>query len=189
MLGRELTTCTLEKARPIATRRSADRRRGVISVLQAVTSGLTTSREAGPVRERFEEELRALVRARAVVLREDGASGGTSLCIELPGGSMEHRARLEVAFEPGSSADPWTRQLLEAGSHVAALLLELERAQARYAFRVKPRSDGAAPLIGSSPAIRTLRERIERVAGTDFTVLIEGASGPEPHPSFIEVVC
>jgi len=37
--------------------------------------------------------------------------------------------------------------------------------------------DGAAPLIGSSEAIRRVRERIERVAATDFTILIEGESG------------
>ena len=28
---------------------------------------------------------------------------------------------------------------------------------------------------------RAVRERIERVTATDFTVLIEGASGPEPR--------
>jgi DNA-binding NtrC family response regulator len=38
-------------------------------------------------------------------------------------------------------------------------------------------ADGAAPLIGSSEAIRRVRERIERVAATD-------SSGPEPHPIF-----
>jgi hypothetical protein len=32
-----------------------------------------------------------------------------------------------------------------------------------------------------------VRDRIERVAANDFTVLIEGASGPQPHPSFIGV--
>ncbi len=37
--------------------------------------------------------------------------------------------------------------------------------------------DGAAPLIGHSPAMQILRERIARVAATDFTVLIEGESG------------
>jgi DNA-binding NtrC family response regulator len=65
------------------------------------------------------------------------------------------------------------------------LLLEVERAQGRNLFRVKPAGDGAAPLIGSSRAMKTLRDRIERVAATDFTVLIEGASGPQPHPNFI----
>jgi DNA-binding NtrC family response regulator len=37
--------------------------------------------------------------------------------------------------------------------------------------------DGAAPLIGHSSAMLVLRERISRVAATDFTVLIEGESG------------
>ena len=48
-------------------------------------------------------------------------------------------------------------------------------------------SGGAAPLIGSSLAIRTVRDRIERVAATDFTVLVEGGSGPQPHSDFIDV--
>ena len=40
-------------------------------------------------------------------------------------------------------------------------------------------AEGTAPLrcVGSSAAIRDVRERIERVAVTDFTVLIEGESG------------
>jgi two-component system NtrC family response regulator len=41
----------------------------------------------------------------------------------------------------------------------------------------RARADGAAPIIGSSLPIRTVRDRIERVAATDFTVLIEGESG------------
>jgi two-component system, NtrC family, response regulator HydG len=39
------------------------------------------------------------------------------------------------------------------------------------------RRDGAAPLIGSSIVMRTVRERVERVAATDFTILIDGESG------------
>ena len=39
------------------------------------------------------------------------------------------------------------------------------------------RRDGAAPLIGSSAVMRAVRDRIERVAATDFTVLIDGESG------------
>ena len=44
---------------------------------------------------------------------------------------------------------------------------------------VNPRHfrDGAAPLIGSSAVMRVVRDRIERVAPTNFTVLIEGESG------------
>jgi len=39
------------------------------------------------------------------------------------------------------------------------------------------RRDGAAPLIGSSAAMRAVRDRIERVAATDFVALIDGESG------------
>jgi Nif-specific regulatory protein len=39
------------------------------------------------------------------------------------------------------------------------------------------RRDGAAPLIGSTAVMQTLRSEIERVAATDFTVLLEGESG------------
>ena len=39
------------------------------------------------------------------------------------------------------------------------------------------RRDGAAPLIGSSAIMRAVRERIERVAATDFVALIDGESG------------
>src|SRR6185295_4944182 len=39
------------------------------------------------------------------------------------------------------------------------------------------RRDGAAPLIGSTPVMQTLRSTIERVAVTDFTILLEGESG------------
>jgi transcriptional regulator with PAS, ATPase and Fis domain len=79
-------------------------------------------------------------------------------------------------FDATRTLDGWTCQLLETATHVAALLLEIERAQGRsQGSRARP--DGAAPLIGSSHAIRAVRERIERVAATDFTVLIEGESG------------
>jgi DNA-binding NtrC family response regulator len=37
----------------------------------------------------------------------------------------------------------------------------------------------AAPLIGSTVAMRQLRATIERVACTDFTVLLEGESDPQ----------
>lgn len=35
--------------------------------------------------------------------------------------------------------------------------------------------------------MRALRDRIERVSATDFTVLVGGAIDPEPHPDFVEV--
>jgi hypothetical protein len=187
MVRRELTTHTSAGVGAASSRRMPDRRRGPIALLTAVTSGLRVPRDTQTPRERFEHALGHLIRARSVVVREDGVAHGHSVCVNVPGYGPESRARLEVTFEPGRTPGGWTRQLLEVGAHIAALLLEVERAQARFLFRVKPAADGAAPLIGSSHAIKTLRERIERVAATDFTVLIEGASGPQPHPSLIEV--
>jgi DNA-binding NtrC family response regulator len=72
--------------------------------------------------------------------------------------------------------------MLTLASHVASFVLEIERARLQLARAgigpaVKARRDAAAPLIGSTPAIQALRSRIERVARTDFTVLLEGESG------------
>jgi transcriptional regulator with PAS, ATPase and Fis domain len=177
MVRRELTTHSPAGVGSPATRRIRDRRRGPIALLAAVTNGLTGGREIRTSRERLEQELGSLVRARSVVVREDGIAHGHSVCVDVPGYGLDSRARLEVTFEPGRAPDGWTTQLLEAGAHIVALLLEVERAQGRNLFRVKPAGDGAAPLIGSSRAMKTLRDRIERVAATDFTVLIEGESG------------
>lgn len=189
MLRRELATCAPDEAVAAAGRRLGDRRRGPLALLTAVTSGLSLTREPRTARERLEQELRALTRARSVTLREDGPGGGPggSICVDLPSIGAERPARLEVGFDPGRTPDDWTEQLLEAAAHVAALILELERAQMRQAFSSRTRPDGAAPLIGSSGAIRALRERIARVAATDFTVLVEGAIDPQAHPGFIEV--
>ena len=175
MLRRELATCVPGEAGAASRHRLPDRRRGLLTLLRAVTSGLALVREPRTARERFEQELRELARARSVALRDEGGGAANGLCVEVPGMGVESRARLELAFEPGRTPDEWTHQLLETAAHVAALLLEVERTRARYAF-ARPHTDGAAPLIGSSHAIRTLRERIERVAATDFTVLVEGES-------------
>src|SRR5216110_3839762 len=42
---------------------------------------------------------------------------------------------------------------------------------------VSAQRDGAAPLIGSSSVMGMVRDRVEGVALTDFTLLIEGESG------------
>jgi two-component system NtrC family response regulator len=67
--------------------------------------------------------------------------------------------------------------MLGLASQLAALVMEIERTRGTTTPRGAPPGDGAAPLIGSTPVMRTLRQRIERVAATDFTVLIEGESG------------
>ena len=159
------------------------------TLLTAVTSGFSIAHEPRLVRKRFEEQLRALVDARSIVVRDCPAGALAHpdvLAIDVPAPPGSGPTRLEAVFEPSQPIDDWKRRTLAVGAHVAALLVELEHADGRWA-RLRRRPDGAAPLIGSSLAIRSVRERIERVAVTDFTVLIEGGLGPEPHPGFIAV--
>ena len=156
------------------------RRPDVATLLAAVTTGASLSREPRAARERFEEELRLALDARSVIVREEARSlvppPPNVLCVEIPLGPSEIRARLEASFDGPKPMDDWTCQMLDAASHVAAILLELERAGGRLAH-AKRQADAAAPLIGSSEAIKRVRDRIERVASTDFTILIEGESG------------
>jgi transcriptional regulator with PAS, ATPase and Fis domain len=148
------------------------------TLLAAVTSGLSLAREPQLLRARFEEELRALVRARSVAVREvpsDLSGNPSAVTFEVPGAPWMVPARLEAIFEPAQPVRDWQRRTLSVATHVASLLVQLEQASGRWGRSRRP--DGAAPLIGSSTPIRLVRERIERVAATDFTVLIEGESG------------
>ena len=178
MLTQDLATGAPGPA-ALGGQRRRDRRRGPLALLTTVTTGLAMAREPRATRERFEQELRTLARARSATLRDEGLGvrPAAGLTVDVPAIGADTRARLEVAFEPGRGPDEWTTQLLQTAAHVAALLLEIERAPVRSVALSRLRPDGAAPLIGSSRAIRTLRERIERVAATDFTVLVEGESG------------
>jgi transcriptional regulator with PAS, ATPase and Fis domain len=167
---------------PASRRRGPDRRRGASALMAAVTTGLALAEPRAP-RERLEEELRRVLRARSVRLREDSgqplAPPPDAVCFDIPPPHGDVRARFEVIFDVPRPLDDWTCQLIEAATQLAALVLELECATGRPMLGASRRhsSDGAAPLIGSSEAIRRVRERIERVAVTDFTVLIEGESG------------
>jgi transcriptional regulator with PAS, ATPase and Fis domain len=156
--------------------RGAERRRGAAALLAAVTS----VRDARAARERLEDELRVVLQARSVIVREELAQApvpSDAVCFDVPCAAGEPRARIEVVFEVTRPLDDWTCQVIEAGTQLAAMVLELERASGRWMLASVKRQDGAAPLIGTSEAIKRVRERIERVAATDFCVLIEGESG------------
>jgi transcriptional regulator with PAS, ATPase and Fis domain len=95
----------------------------------------------------------------------------------VPVADSTRRIVLEASFPGERGLDEWSCQLLEASASLATLLFETERLAH---LQEAPRSgagDGAAPLIGSSLVMQGLRERVERMATTDFTVLIEGESG------------
>jgi len=160
-------------------RRAIERRRGAAALMAAVGAGITLGSEPRAARERLEEELRSTLRARSVILRDEPAPllAPNTLCFDVPFGYGDGRARLEILFETPRPLDEWSCQVIEAATQLAAMILELERATGRLMSGGRRQADGAAPLIGSSEAIRRVRERIERVAATDFTILIEGESG------------
>ena len=91
----------------------------------------------------------------------------------IPGPDHSQPLALELDGN-GRSPDAWDRQVIETAAQLAALALAADRGRTRLAARA---TTGAAPLIGSSAVMRALRERIERVAVADFTVLIDGESG------------
>jgi transcriptional regulator with PAS, ATPase and Fis domain len=148
------------------------------TLLAAVTSSLSAVREPRLVRARFEEQLRTLVNASSVAVRDgltDRSRHPDVISVDVPSVPWIMPARLEAVFEPRRAVSDWELRTLSFGAQVASLLVQIEHASG--GGRRIPRDDGAAPLIGSSAAIRAVRQRIERVAATDFTLLIEGESG------------
>jgi hypothetical protein len=153
---------------------SADPDAAAATLLAAVTSGLSMAREPRAVRQQFEEDLRGVVRARSVSV---GPSSGAPpqrpdvLTFDVPAGPWAPPARLEATFEPSRPVCEWQRRTLALAAPLAALIVRMDEGGP---WSRLSRIDGAAPLIGSSQAIRRVRERIERVAVTDFTALIAG---------------
>ena len=150
-------------------RRAADRRRNAAALLAAVTSGLAAARDTVFARERFEQVLRSLVQARLIALCDDPERGAgrrrddVSGAGRRPAPSRADRGSVRTA----AHARRWTSQLLDTATHVAGLILEIERAQ-RRSLAGRNRVNGAAPLICFSLAIRAVRDQIERVAATDL---------------------
>jgi two-component system response regulator HydG len=171
--------------------RQRDRRLGVGDLLMALTRGLGDRADVSLMRGTFEEMLQRIVPVRSVHLRDSGgkwsgrtehAAAAESVALEVPGSGPCCVGILEATFGPGAQLGEWDFQTLGIACHVGALVLEIERSRlalvrAGLGAAARPRRDGAAPLIGSTPTMHALRSQIARVANTDFTVLLEGESG------------
>ena len=153
-------------------------------MLSAVASALPGCREARQLRQRFESELCELLNARELELRDGPAMvrpPAKTMSVDVRSGGFTLGA-IDAVFDDGERAfDEWDQQLIESACELAALVLIIDRAQRAGTLGTAAvagcRADGAAPIVGSSPAIRAVRARIERVAATGFTVLIQGESG------------
>ncbi|MCU1384875.1 MAG: zraR 12 [Acidobacteria bacterium] len=171
------------------TPRQRDRREALAHLLASLARALDRRLDVSLIRGAFETALTQMIPARTVQLREVGSrwgrrtdTGPESVALEVPSADASCQGVLEVTFDPGSPLGDWDFQMLGIAANVAALVLEIERShlQLSRAGLLNParnRRDGAAPLIGSTDVMQTLRAEIERVAATDFTVLLEGESG------------
>ncbi len=167
--------------------RRADRRTGVESLVRRVVADLLNTNNRRNLAMFLTQRLAQLTRVRSVRLNEISGTMSTRslqpirardyVAFTVPVREEGRQVMLEAAFDARHRPDDWTCQLLEAAASVAGLLLETERLATTPAPLTTAERDGAAPLIGSSDVMRLLRDRVERVANTNFTVLIEGESG------------
>ena len=169
--------------------RQRDRRDAFTEMLASLTRALDRRLDVSLMRGAFETALGRIIPVRSVHLREVGSrwrsrrdSAAESIVLEVPGADPSSQGMLEVTFDPASRLGDWDFQILGTAAHVGALVLEIERSRLQLARAGllnpnRPGRDGAAPLIGSTEVMQSLRSEIERVAATDFTVLLEGESG------------
>jgi transcriptional regulator with PAS, ATPase and Fis domain len=165
--------------------RRSDRRADLRQVLGALAVGLLERLEERTLQSVFEQELTQVLTARSVRLREiptrlqarlvTPTRTAQSVVLDVPTSDQSRQVVLEATMSPDSRLDEWNKDLLVAAANLGGLVMELD--QRRPPVPLAPRADGTALLIGSTRAMCHLRERVARVARTDFTVLIEGESG------------
>jgi transcriptional regulator with PAS, ATPase and Fis domain len=168
-------------------RRGADRRSGLVLLIRHLATDLVATDARRNLAGLLLERLKRLDGVRAIRLNELSASMPSRssqpirardyVAYVVPVREPGRQVVLEVAFDAKRGPDGWTCQLIESAAHLASMLLEAERLATVPALPRAVDGDGAAPLIGSSEVMCLLRDRVERVASTDFTVLIEGESG------------
>jgi DNA-binding NtrC family response regulator len=154
-------------------------------VVAALSAGLVDPTPEGGLSGIFERQLQQILSIRGVRLREiptryqarlvTPTRTSESIVLGVPTADPQVQAVLEASFERNRRLDEHDVELLTVAAQLGGLVLEASRG--RTAFRTHRVSNAASPLIGSTAAMQLLRERVERVAQTDFTVLIEGESG------------
>jgi hypothetical protein len=154
-------------------------------VVAAISAALAQPHHDGNLPAIFERHVQRLLAVRTVRLREIPARyrarlvtptrTAESVVLGVPTADPSVQAVLEASFDRGRILDDRDFDLLTAAAQLGGLVLEAARTRPATASALMP----ATPLVGSSPVIAALRERLERVAQTDFTVLIEGESDHE----------
>jgi DNA-binding NtrC family response regulator len=164
--------------------RQETRRVDLHDVLAALATALAGDAVDRDLPATFERELQRALSMRTIRLREiptryqarlvTPTRTVDSVVLGVPCADPRVQAVLEASCEPSRPLQDCDHEVLAAAAHLGALVLEAARVRMRGRARL---ADGAAPLIGSTTVMQALRARIERVAATDFTVLVEGESG------------
>ncbi|MBI4886649.1 MAG: sigma 54-interacting transcriptional regulator [Acidobacteria bacterium] len=153
-------------------------------IVTAVSDALTRPPGDDSLAAIFEQQVQQLLSMRTVRLREIPARyqarlvtptrTAESIVVGVPSADPNVQAILEASFERGRTLDERDCELLTAAAQLGGLVLEAARLRVPGQPRLQPVT---SPLVGSSTVMASLKEQVERVAATDFTVLIEGESG------------
>jgi DNA-binding NtrC family response regulator len=194
--------------------RGRDRRVALARLLSALAQHVQAGKKTS-LTARFESCLTEALRVPAVRLREEAPPYAAPLpaqpsrrraCAEVPTRGGAPRVVLEALLDSDAAFDEWDHQLLLVAAQLAALVVELDHrheVSPQVPTLVRRPEATPPPLVGSSPAMTSLRVGIARVAATDFTVLIQGESGTgkelvarqlhalsrRRHGSFVAVNC
>ena len=153
-------------------------------VVAAVSAALAQPPADDSLAAIFERQVQQLLSMRAVRLREIPARyqarlvtptrTAESIVLGVPTSNPHVQAVLEARFDRGRTLGEHDFELLTAAAQLGGLVLEATRTRSPDPPLV---AGVVSPLVGSSGVMAALKERVERVATTDFTVLIEGESG------------
>lgn len=164
--------------------RNHERLTSLRQALLALGTALTACPSDGDLETAFERQVRQLLDLRAVRLREvktrfqarlvTPTRTGDSIVLGVPTSDPQIQAVLEASYDPNQPLSEPDVDVLMAIAQVGGYVLEVARSRSMARHRS---GRSLAPLIGATPIMEDLRARVERVAVTDFTVLIEGESG------------
>ena len=168
--------------------RQRDRREAMPDLLAALTRALDRRFDVSLMRGAFETALCRIVPVRRVHLRESGNRWGgraaahspESVTLEVPGADAESQGVLEVTFDSETRLASGTFRCWALPRIGGTRLRDRPFADAVGPRRVLNRPGFNATVRPRSSARRRpsgLRATIERVAATDFTVLLEGECG------------
>ncbi len=161
---------------------------GLAGIVRALGRAIGDTGVERALRDAFEAAVPAWLAVRSVRLREAGSplpqrplacgSATDPVAVDVPGQEPGRRVLLEAAMGEAGNLSPARFDMLTTAAALGALVLEVERGRrGRPGARVGMPTLPPVHLLGETDAMHQLKERLARVAPTDFTVLIEGESG------------